>query len=147
MPDLLERGDAEAMGNFGRLLSITHDGDRISRYNQEYTENRERLSDDRLLQALSRAEAGEDCSLRNEPGFYGASIEELDRMVDAALETDGVCGAGLMGAGGGGYVLILAREGALENVRDALVREYYRPLGKEPDVEAWRPTAAAGRLC
>jgi galactokinase/mevalonate kinase-like predicted kinase len=37
--------------------------------------------------------------------------------------TEGVLGAGLMGAGGGGYVLILARRSALEVVRDALVRE------------------------
>jgi galactokinase len=67
-------------------------------------------------------------------------------MVDVVLGTDGVIGAGLMGAGGGGYVLILARRGALDAVRAALTREYYAPLGKEPDVEAWHPTAAACRL-
>jgi hypothetical protein len=42
--------------------------------------------------------------------------------------------------------LILAREGVLERVRETLVREYYRPLGKEPDVEAWHPSGPACRL-
>jgi N-acetylgalactosamine kinase len=146
MPELLEQGDSVSMGEFGRLMCITHDGDRVTRREEAYTENRERLSDERLRQSLTLVEAGEDRPLRYEPGFYGASIPELDRMVDAALGTDGVLGAGLMGAGGGGYVLILAREGVLERVRETLVREYYRPLGKEPDVEAWHPSGPACRL-
>jgi hypothetical protein len=146
MPWLLERGDHVAMAEFGELMSITHDGDRLFRDGREYTENRERLADDRLRDALAESEAGGVWPLRYEPGFYGASIAELDRMVDVAWRVDGVLGAGLMGAGGGGYILILARRGGLEGVRRTLQREYYGPLGKEPDVEAWHPTAAACRL-
>ena len=138
MPELLQQGEME---EFGRLMSITHDGDRLFQNGQPYTESRERLSDPALQQAMAGGEA-----LRCAPGFYGASVAELDRMVDVALRTDGVLGAGLMGAGGGGYVLILARGGSLMGVREALTREYYQPAGKEPDVEPWRPTAAAGRL-
>lgn len=139
MPDLLDRGDETAMAELGRLMSITHDGDRLYRDGTSYNDNRTRLSDEHLARNAS-------VPLREEPGFYGASIAELDRMVDVALRVDGVLGAGLMGAGGGGYVLMLARAGALARVREALVREYYQPLGKEPDVEAWHPTAAACRL-
>ena len=122
-------------------MSITHNGDRLFQGGAAYTESTELLRDTALEQA--RAEGR---PLRDQPGFYGASIAELDRLVDVAQRVDGVLGAGLMGAGGGGYVLILARRGALEHVREALEREYYRPLGLEPDVEPWRPTAAAGRL-
>ena len=146
MPDLLERGDADAMAEFGRLLSITHDGDRLFLNGAPYTLNRERLSDAAVGRALADVEAGLARPLRNEPGFYAASIGELDRMVDVVQRVDGVLGAGLMGAGGGGYVLILARQGSFGRVRDALVSEYYAPLDKEPDVESWRPTAAACRL-
>lgn len=146
MPDLLEAGDPASMHEFGRLMSITHDGDRRYLLDGAYTENQTRLSNTWLTRALSDVERGEDRPLRHEPGFYGASISELDRMVDVSLRTPGVLGAGLMGAGGGGYVLILAREGTLEALRTALHREYYAPLGKEPDVEAWHPTAAACRL-
>ncbi|HEU4751488.1 MAG TPA: hypothetical protein VFU47_00170, partial [Armatimonadota bacterium] len=160
MPALLEAGTPATMSDFGRLMSITHDGDRLfaptggeshtgaadSGKNREYTGSRERLSDDYLREALAAVEAGEPRRLREEPGFYGASTAELDRMVDVAQRVEGVLGAGLMGAGGGGYILILARTGAFDGVRRALLREYYEPLGLEPDVEPWHPTAAAGRL-
>ena len=146
MPSLLDEASRDSMTEFGRLMTITHDGDRLFRHGAEYRENRHRVSDDHLTCALDAVLAGEFRPLRHEPGFYGASISELDRMVDVALATEGVEGAGLMGAGGGGYVLILARDGAFEALRTTLVREYYKPLGKEPALEAWQPSAAACRL-
>jgi len=146
MPELLADAGETAMREFGRLMTITHDGDRLFQNGQPYRENQERLADSRLIEALQASESGQERPLRHEPGFYGASIAELDRLVDAALRTDGVLGAGLMGAGGGGYVLILARRGADAALRQSLLREYYQPLGKELDVEPWRPTAAACRL-
>jgi hypothetical protein len=152
MQVLLARGDARSMDEFGRLMSITHDGDRLFAFSHDtpdpaaYTAGRERLTGDYLHEVLAAVREGKDRPLRLEPGFYGASIGELDRLVDVVMRVEGVWGAGLMGAGGGGYVLILARAGSLERVRKALHREYYEPLGKEPDVEAWHPTAAAGRL-
>jgi galactokinase len=146
MPALLDAADEDSMLEFGRLMTITHDGDRLFANGAAYTENRSRLSDTRLQQSLADISRGDPRPLRHEPGFYGASIEELDRMVDISLAAPGVLGAGLMGAGGGGYVLILAREGALPEISRALTREYYTPLGKDPDIEAWHPTAAACRL-
>jgi galactokinase len=146
MPQLLEDADDPAMREFGHLMSVTHDGDRLFRGGERCMDSRERLADTRLQRLLDGVEAGDEHPLRYEPGFYGASIRELDRMVDVALRAPGVLGAGLMGAGGGGYILILAGRGALEGVRQSLTRDYYAPAGKEPDVEAWQPTAAAGRL-
>jgi galactokinase len=146
MPALLDAADEQSMREFGRLMTVTHDGDRLHQNGAPYLESRTRLADVRLTQAFESAKRGDPRPLRDEPGFYGASIPELDRMVDVSLATPGVLGAGLMGAGGGGYVLILAREGALPAISQALTREYYTPLGKEPDIEAWHPTAAACRL-
>jgi N-acetylgalactosamine kinase len=146
MPSLLEEATPATMAEFGRLMTITHDGDRLYRHGDDYRDSRKRVTDDHLLSALDAVVSGAPRPLRHEPGFYGASISELDRMVDIALGVRGVEGAGLMGAGGGGYVLILAREGAFESLRKTLVREYYKPLGKEPELEAWQSSAAACRL-
>jgi galactokinase len=146
MPELLDVGDDPSMREFGRLMSITHDGDRLYAGGRSYTANLAALSDDRLDHYVRAAEEGRAAPLRDQPGYYGASTPELDGMVDTAMATDGVLGAGLMGAGGGGYILILARAGSYPTVREALARDYYRPAGREPEVEPWRPVAAAGRL-
>jgi galactokinase len=86
--------------------------------------------------------------LRRQPGFYGASIAELDLLVDLAQEVEGVLGSGLMGAGGGGIVEILAqeREEVGAAVQDALASGYYEPRGQPVQVERWRSVAAASRL-
>ena len=86
--------------------------------------------------------------LRFQSGFYGASTPELDRIVDLVTPLPEVLGAGLMGAGGGGCVLILARAGqeALSQVTATLREGYYEPLGLPVAVEPWHPTAPAGEL-
>jgi galactokinase len=160
MHELCVRGDEAAMTEFGRLMYVTHDGDRVSRYDVrsgrhiEYSANRKGLSDSRLgellaisLNGSSNAERG-SAELRWQSGYYGASIPELDRIVDIVAPLPDVLGAGLMGAGGGGCVLILARDGedALASVTRALAEHYYEPLGKPADVEPWVPSAPAAEL-
>jgi N-acetylgalactosamine kinase len=145
MPDLLNAGDDGSMREFGMLMSITHDGDRLQRGGEPYLEHQERLGSARI-ERLRDCSTAQPHPLRWEPGFYGASTPELDRMVDVALRTEGVLGGGLMGAGGGGYVLILTRADAVERLTEALVRDYYEPLDKQPDIEPWLPTSPAGRL-
>ena len=62
------------------------------------------------------------------------SPEEIDHMVDIACGVEGVAGAQIAGAGLGGCIMILARREAVERLRRALVREYYRPRGLKPAV-------------
>jgi galactokinase len=59
------------------------------------------------------------------------------------MKVDGVVGAQLSGAGMGGCMMVLAREDAVEKVRDALVEQYYRPRNLEPEVEVCQPVAGA----
>jgi len=59
MPDLLEGADEDTMREFGRLMSVTHDGDRLFRHGQSYTANRERLSGETFCVALQGVLAGE----------------------------------------------------------------------------------------
>lgn len=160
MQELCAQGDRAAMQEFGRLMYITHDGDRVSCYDPRqghsapYRANLAGVTDARievLLEAAasSLGSAGwQSAQLRYQPGFYGASTSGLDRIVDLVRPLPGVLGAGLMGAGGGGCVLVLARAGeeALTQVRSVLAQGYYEPLGKAVDVEVWHPVAPAGEL-
>ena len=160
MHELCARGDDAAMLEFGRLMSITHDGDRVSRYDVRdgrflpYLENRQSVSDDRvakLIEISSNGQVGperEVADLRRQPGYYGASTPDLDRIVDLVQPLPDVLGAGLMGAGGGGCVLILARGGeeAAARVTEALVQGYYDLLGKPRDVEPWVASPPAGEV-
>lgn len=160
MHELCARGDEGALREFGRLVYVTHDGDRVSRYGLReqrhslYSGNRKSVSDARLgglLEASCNGVHGADltaCQLRRQSGFYGASIPELDRTVDVVSSLPEVLGAGLMGAGGGGCVLTPARDGAgvQERVTSALTQHCYEPLGKAADVGRWVPAAPAGML-
>jgi len=160
MHEICASGDEAAMREFGRLMYITHDGDRVSRYDPNeqgcvpWAANLESVADDRIDSLIESSAYGpgslawERAQLRYQPGFYGASIPELDRMVDLVRPLPEVLGAGLMGAGGGGCILILAHAGeeVLNRMTQALEQGYYRPLGKPVSVEPWCPTAPAGKL-
>ena len=157
MHELCARGDEDAMREFGRLMYITHDGDRVTRFDpvrhesSPYSANLDSVSDAHLDALIRAAAAPKDtpqwrqAQLRYQSGFYGASTPELDRIVDIVAALPDVLGAGLMGAGGGGCVLVLTRDrrGVLDRVREALERGYFGPLGLPAEVEPWHPTAPA----
>lgn len=160
MHQLCAAGDGAAMREFGRMMCITHDGDRVTRYDPRegrsapYSANLESVSDARI-DALIEA-AGSDPGSRPwrgalpryQSGFYGASTPELDRIVDLVMPLPAVLGAGLMGAGGGGCVLVLTRRGeeTMARMMEVLEQGYYEPLGVPVDVEPWHPTGPAGPI-
>ena len=160
MHDLCERGDDWAMREFGRLMRVTHDGDRVSCYDAcekqslPYSSNSLSVTDAHISRLARVAADGpgssawESAQLRRQSGFYGASTPELDRIVDSVLPLPDVLGAGLMGAGGGGCVLVLAKAGedAFSRVAETLVEDYYLPLGLPMAVEQWHPTPPAGEI-
>ncbi|MEA2062954.1 MAG: galactokinase family protein [Gemmatimonadota bacterium] len=130
--EVLEQGRIE---EFGRLMNISHDGDRVSK-----AEGDERVywQSSYDTGALDR-EPGEQGFLHLLPGGYRVSTPEIDRMVDAALEVDGVLGARLTGAGLGGCVAILAHRHAVGELLVAIEREYYAPQGLFSQAEVCRP--------
>jgi hypothetical protein len=160
MHELCARGDEAAMREFGRLMYVTHDGDRVSRWNGSAggslpdRGSLENVSDAHIRSLIRAAASGpgtpgwEAAQLRYQSGFYGASTPELDRMVDLVAPLEEVLGAGLMGAGGGGCVLLLMRAGceALSRVTEVLREGYYDLLGLPVTVEPWQPVAPAGEL-
>ena len=160
MHELCERGNDWAMREFGRLMCVTHDGDRVSRYDAcekqslPYSSNFLSVTDARISRLIEVAAEGpgsptwDSAQLRRQSGFYGASTPELDRIVDSIVPLPDVLGAGLMGAGGGGCVLVLARAGedAFSRVAETLAEDYYTPLGLPMAVERWHPTPPAGEI-
>ncbi len=136
--EYLEAGQVE---QFGRLMKVSHDGDRVSRRGLDGTYRpAEQDSSDERLNRLITDLASEDpqkvlrAQLYMQPGSYACSTPEIDKMVDVASSVAGVAGAQIAGAGLGGCIMILARKDRVEAARKALVKHYYRPAGLKPDI-------------
>ena len=136
--ELLAAGQIE---QFGRLMGVSHDGDRVGRPDErgEYRVAEPSCSD-RYLEGLIADLASEDpdrvlaAQLYMQPGSYACSTPEIDRMVDVATSVPGVAGAQIAGAGLGGCIMVLAKKGSVEAVRRALIKHYYRPAELKPAI-------------
>ena len=143
--DCVEFLDGGDVAGFGRLMTVSHDGDRVSRLDE--SGDRYRLPPDvpdgdldSLIEICGRG----DHRLMMVPGSYACSTPELDSMVDIALGIDGVVGAQLAGAGLGGCIMILARHDAVAALERAMIARYYEPAGREPQVQTCVPVEGSG---
>jgi galactokinase len=132
--EVLDRGDAEALG---RMMNISHDGDRVIACKPECGPF-EHMATDEVIESLIARSAGM-CSLAEsgaalwqQPGSYGCSMSEMDLLVDRALARPEVLGAQLAGAGVGGCVMILVRSESVDLVTHALEDTYYEREGVAP---------------
>ena len=129
--DALKKGDMEFIG---KLMKISHDGDRVARFDENWhaTPWTAACDDAYLIERFCDLESGSvDRVVRSQlifqPGAYSCSLPAIDRMVDIANQTEGVLGAQLAGAGLGGCMMILVKNTAIENLRKNLIDKYYRP--------------------
>ncbi len=134
--DLLDSGRVE---EFGALMKISHDGDRVSRPAGDGGYQRvEADCGDEYLQRLMGDLGSENPQrvfrgqLFMQPGGYSCSTPEIDQMVDIACRVHGVAGAQIAGAGLGGCIMALVRRQSVPALRKALSLHYYRPRGLEP---------------
>jgi galactokinase len=74
---------------------------------------------------------GSHAGLRDD---YEVSSKELDILVEAASEVDGVLGARLMGAGFGGCTINLVEEEAVENFSEKVSTAYLNRTGRESKI-------------
>lgn len=145
--DLLEKHD---LAGIGRLMKISHDGDRVSRLNAAGVRepwsfscsNRSLLAlmEDLRSGDVERVKAAQLC---NVPGGYGCSVPEIDAMVDIADGVPGVVGAQLAGAGLGGCMMILTHRDAIPALRKALIENYYQKENIPPAIYECRPISGS----
>ncbi len=128
--DLLKRGDAPALG---RLMTISHNGDRVSQETARRTWRRSAatVSSSELMAWGKRAAGRRD--IAELAGAYACSLPDLDRIADLARRLPGVEGAQLAGAGLGGCVMLLVQKphtaGLLKTMTERGVQaDVFRPI-------------------
>lgn len=144
--EYLARGDMEGLG---RLMQISHDGDRVAKYTTgtegwscgtyDYSASDaylKSLIDDLVSEEPERVSRAQ---LHLQPGRYACSTPEIDEMVDLSLEVPGVLGAQLSGAGLGGCIMVLVRSEAKEQLKQVLTQSFYVPRGLTPQITESTP--------
>lgn len=137
-PEVLGAGRLE---EFGRLMKISHDGDRVSipDHAGRYRKLEDTCTDAYLHQRMTDLVSQDpqrvlNAQVYSQPGYYACSTPQIDRMVDIACSVPGVVGAQIAGAGLGGCIMILARKDAVPQVKRRLVNDYYKPEKLSPAV-------------
>ena len=108
----------------------------------------------RVLKAVSSLKSGQlaefgrlmidsHCSLRDD---FDVSCAELDLLVQLAVETDGVLGSRMTGAGFGGCTVNLVHKEAIASLTDRLNAEYTVRFGLTPAVFVLEGNREAGQL-
>jgi len=146
-PQCLRAGD---MKTFGELINISHNGDRVTKLvdgRRVPTDNS--YPDKRIDALISDLESGDAermnrAELWRQGGGYNVSIPELDMLVDIALATEGVIGAGLVGAGMGGCIVAVVEDKHARRLIENLDEQYYQPREKPVKAEIIIPV---GGLC
>lgn len=147
VPDCLRKGDVKS---FGGLISFSHDGDRVTKLvDGERISTDNSYPDERIEALIVDLESGESqrvsrARLWRQGGGYSVSVPELDMLVDIALATPGVVGAGLVGAGMGGSIVIVVKDDCAQQVIDNLAEYYYHPRNLKVAAEVM---TAVGGLC
>ena len=96
----------------------------------------------RVLDAVAALRAGDVATfgrLMNEShdslrDLYEVSSAELDAVVEIARGVSGVYGARMTGAGFGGCAIALAKQTAVDALRNAVMREYPARTGRQPSI-------------
>ncbi len=128
--ELLGAGDVEG---FGELITLSHEGDRMTHLLDGRRVPLQKTLGDGQLDKLAADVRSSDPKRRDsarlyrQPGGYDVSCQELDELVDIACAAPGVLGAGLVGAGLGGSIVVLTRRDAAAGIIAAVEEHYYNP--------------------
>ena len=141
----------EKFMEIGHMMNVSHDGDRVSRLAEDgsVVTFSAPVSDEHIRSLIEDLKSGDPervqrAQLEEQPGAYACSTADIDRMVDTALQVEGVEGAQLAGAGLGGCMMALLHRDAVAKLREKLVQQYYRPMDREPTILVCRPVEGAG---
>jgi N-acetylgalactosamine kinase len=148
--DAMKGGRVEDVGH---LMNISHDGDRVISIHDDGSEASYRAptSNDYILSLIEDLESGDlervsRAQLQWQPGSYSCSLPDIDRMVHISMQTDGVAGAQLAGAGLGGCMMVFTHRDAVSNLVHNLTEQYYVPHARPPATLTCRPVAGSNVL-
>jgi N-acetylgalactosamine kinase len=137
----------------GHLMNVSHDGDRVIWIDPDDNEKpyRAPTSDEYILSLIDDLESGDPqrvsrAQLQWQPGSYHCSLPEIDRMAHISMQTGGVAGAQLAGAGLGGCLMVFTRRDAVKNLIHNLTVRYYIPHAKPPRILVCQPVAGSNIL-
>ena len=130
---------AEDMAGFAEMMNVSQLGDRVTNL-EDPSRRRVKFLEDEALEAMQRG--GEP--IRELAGDYHVSTANVDRLVSLCLAQDDVRAARLSGAGLGGALIVLGREGFDEGLDRVLLGEYYEPLDRELKKIRIIPSQGAG---
>jgi len=99
--ELLRNGD---FVEFGQMMKISHDGDRLSEKNYG----------DKVLEGM----AAKEVDIATVPGDYGCSTVKIDGLCDMLGEMEGVLGCSISGAGLGGSVIVLVDKDISSSIKE-----------------------------
>ncbi len=101
---------------------------------------------DALIGDLESGDAGRmnRAELWRQGGGYNVSLPEIDTLVDISLATEGVVGAGLVGAGMGGCIVTVVEDKHARQLIENMAEKYYRPKNLPVKAEIITPV---GGLC
>ena len=147
VPQCLRAGDVKT---FGELISISHDGDRVTKLvdgKRVPTDNSYPTA--RIDALINDMESGDPrrvsrARLWRQSGGYNVSLPEIDMLVDIAVATPGVIGAGLVGAGMGGCIVAVVEDKHARQVIENMAEQYYHPRNLPVEAEVVTPV---GGLC
>lgn len=137
---------------FGELINISHDGDRVTKLvNGKRMPTDNSYPNDKIDALISDLQSGDlerinRARLWRQPGGYDCSVREIDMLVDIALATPGVFGAGLVGAGLGGSIVAVVDENRVQELFENFGKEYYNPRGLPTFAETVIPIGGASVL-
>ena len=133
---LLADGDVQG---FAHMMNVSQLGDCVTEVADSVKRGIKFLRDD----ALSALEKG-TFPLREIAGDYRVSTANVDRLVSLCLSCPHVLGARLSGAGLGGALIVLGKEGFDESLDPILRRDYYEPQNKDFQKIRIVPSEGAG---
>jgi N-acetylgalactosamine kinase len=148
--NMLSKGD---FAGFGRLMQISHDGDRVAVYDDEglVRPYDYRYSDSKICALIDDLRSEDPdrvtrAQIAHIPGGYACSTEEVDFIVDTARCVPGVIGAQLSGAGLGGCVMILVKDEAVKDLIETLNQRYYQPRELADGITVCFPVKGSGLI-
>ncbi|MHA1689884.1 MAG: galactokinase [Promethearchaeota archaeon] len=117
----------------GKLMSISHDGDRVVNFNPSKKPKPydAELTDQKLYGLINLFSTSPSFKLQYLSGGYGCSIPEIDFIIDISCQIPEVFGAQLIGGGMGGCAVLMIKKGYSKKIKRTILKHYQKYFKKK----------------